>query len=389
MDGLADRSRANTRPVRKVDLTTKREIKRLQENPELGAWRVHAALKQLGIHVSPATCGRIMAENRRLYGLGTPPHTPKEPKEHPYKAQYRHHIWSVDVRYIEQHQIKTIKGPLYIISILDNFSRAILASNVCQRQDETAYLLVLLAAILQHGSPTILVSDSGAIFKTKQALQIYELLEIRKEQIHKRQSWENLLEANFNIQRRLADYHFAQVTSWEEARRVHEDWMTAHNEQPHWAHRHREDGRHSPAEVLNHEQGKLWPRERLHRVFFTRRFERALDRLGYVRFRNYLLYGEEGLARKSAMLWLYGRTLTVEFANTPLTQYTVSFQPDKKRFRTVSLLHRFETQYRSPQLSLWSPAEVIWLPALRLPEYAPRKRPADNKARVFQLVLFT
>lgn len=56
---------------------------------------MHAALKQIGIQVSPATCGRIMAENRRLYGLGKQPKEKKEPKEHPYKAQYRHHIWSV------------------------------------------------------------------------------------------------------------------------------------------------------------------------------------------------------------------------------------------------------------------------------------------------------
>jgi transposase len=153
VDGLADKSHANTRPVRKVDLATKQAVYKLQENPELGAFRIHAALKQLGIHVSPATCGRLLAENRHLYGLGKPKQAPKEPREHPYKAQYRHHIWSVDVRYIEHHQIAILKGPFYIISILDNFSRAILASNVCQRQDETAYLLVLLAAILWLPNP--------------------------------------------------------------------------------------------------------------------------------------------------------------------------------------------------------------------------------------------
>lgn len=67
--GIEPKSSANTRPVRKVDLAAKQAILKLQENPELGAWRMHAALKQRGWSISPTTCGRIMAENRQLYGL--------------------------------------------------------------------------------------------------------------------------------------------------------------------------------------------------------------------------------------------------------------------------------------------------------------------------------
>jgi len=95
---------------------------------------------------------------------------------------------SYHVRYIEQHQIDGLKRPFYIISILDNFSRAILASNVCQRQDELSYLLILSEAILKHGSPDLLVSDSGGIFVSKQAKFIYARLHIQKEQIHKKQA---------------------------------------------------------------------------------------------------------------------------------------------------------------------------------------------------------
>jgi hypothetical protein len=72
VEGLEDKSRANTRRVRKVTLATKRRIRQLQENPELGAFRIQAALRREGIHLSQATCGRILAENRALYGLGKP-----------------------------------------------------------------------------------------------------------------------------------------------------------------------------------------------------------------------------------------------------------------------------------------------------------------------------
>jgi hypothetical protein len=49
-----------------------------------------------------------------------------------------------------------------------------------------ADLLSLVAAPARIG--TLLVSGNGAIFKSKQAMQIYDALEIRKEQIHQQQS---------------------------------------------------------------------------------------------------------------------------------------------------------------------------------------------------------
>ncbi len=121
------------------------------------------------------------------------------------------------------------KGSFYVISVLENFSRAILVSDVFQRQDLTAYLVILYAAIQQHGCPAILISDSGAIFRAKQAQAIYEALEIERRQIYKKQAWENLIETQFNLQRRLADHHFAQVASWQGAKDVRARWMSEHN----------------------------------------------------------------------------------------------------------------------------------------------------------------
>jgi hypothetical protein len=60
-------------------------------------------------------------------------------------------------------------GNIYAITILENYSRAILASAVSCTQDETAYLMVLYAAIRQHGCPEAIVSDGGGVFKAQQA----------------------------------------------------------------------------------------------------------------------------------------------------------------------------------------------------------------------------
>ena len=383
--GLEDKSRAPKSPARKVTLEMMHEVKKLQRNPELGEWRIYAALKMLGIHLSPRTCGRILALNRSLYGLKIPRKAPQEAKPHPYKAAYRHHIWSVDLRYIEKHRLGDDK-PVYIISILDNFSRAILASGISRTQNLTDYFIVLFAAIRQHGAPTMLVSDSGSIFKAKQAMSIYESLGIQKEQIEKRQSWQNLIESQFNIQRRLADFDFAQDATWTQILATHAKWVADHNYQPHYAHKDRQDGRLSPAEVLGWVRGKMRTTEELHRIFYETRHFRHLNKAGFLKFRHWRIYGEYGLAKRQVVIWLYEEHLTVEFADAPLAQYQVEYQPNKKDFRQVTPTRLFETPYRSPQLSLWSAGEVTWHQVMR--ETPGSRRRKKREALIAQQLLF-
>jgi putative transposase len=87
--GLDAKPKTN-KGVRKVTLKVRNEIRKLQENPLLGEWRVHTALKRCGIEVSPATCGRIMAANRQLYGLEKPKRQPRAKLEMPFRASRRH-----------------------------------------------------------------------------------------------------------------------------------------------------------------------------------------------------------------------------------------------------------------------------------------------------------
>src|SRR5215213_5723218 len=233
--GLADRPLGPHHHARSVDLKAMAAIRRLQANPELGAFRIHAALAQLGIDLSPRTCGRILALHRDLGAplpAAAPPH---ETQPMPFAAVRRHQFWSVDVRYIEDHALGTGK-PAYVISILENFSRAILASAISPRQDLTAYLIVLRAAVEAHGAPEVLVSDGGGIFRATHAKAIYAALGIAKREIDQGQAWQNYIETHFTIMRRMADYHFARATSWAELQAVHDRFFADYNQQAHFAH---------------------------------------------------------------------------------------------------------------------------------------------------------
>ena len=241
---------------------------------------------------------------------------------------------------------------MYAITILENYSRAVLASALSRTQDLTAYLIVLFAAIRQHGSPAGLVSDGGSVFKAKQAREIYQRLGIAKHQIDKGQAWQSYIETAFNVQRRMADYEFAKATSWRELLAAHDRWVAEYNWQTHYAHRFRDDGRESPAEVLEWVYGEVWDEAALHYAFYATRFGRYLDKAGYVRFRHYRLYGEPGLERRRVAVWLYREQLTVEFNETFLAQYRVDYAPNKKHFRAVTNPQIYDTRYRSPQLPL-------------------------------------
>jgi hypothetical protein len=93
-------------------------------------------LPQIGIHLSQATCGRLLAKSRKLSGIEKkPPPAPRPKLEMPCKARFRQEIWSVDVRYIEEHNLG-FPETIYLISVLENYSRARFSSKISRMQNQ-------------------------------------------------------------------------------------------------------------------------------------------------------------------------------------------------------------------------------------------------------------
>lgn len=214
---------------------------------------------------------------------------------------------------------------------------------------------------------------------------------IAKETIEKRKPWQNYVETTFKIQKRMADYYFARAESWEELVAAHDRWVEQYNTQRHWAHRHRKDGKKSPAEVLGFLTSVRHRPEDLERAFFSTRFTRVLDASGYARIRHWRIYAEEGLARREVALWLGPEVLTVEYAGEPLARYEVEYSARTKNLRGVKRPRLFETGHKrgSPQPRLFELAvlgENGWLKALKMDGYSPR---TGRHRRALQLALFS
>ena len=72
---------------------------------------------------------------------GVPPPKGRAPNTHKemlFKAGSRHEFRSVDVRYIEEHGLG-FPEPLYMMSILENYGRALLASKISRTQNQWEY----------------------------------------------------------------------------------------------------------------------------------------------------------------------------------------------------------------------------------------------------------
>lgn len=324
VEGLEDRPNTGG-GVWKADLKAYVAVRRIQENPALGAFRVRAALAREGIRISVRTVGRILAVNRRIYGLGKPKGPAKEKKEMPFGAERRHQFWSADVRHLDVADEELVGSRAYAVTILDNYSRAVVASSISPTQDLPTLLAVLHRAVERHGPQEALVTDSGSVFRSNRARTVYEALGIEKHEIEKGRPWQSYLETAFNVQRRMADWHFAKAESWPELHAAHVRWVEEYNAQYHAAHEGCPDGKRSPAEVLGVlGEARLLPAD-LDRAFFAEHFTRVLDASGYAVWKRWRVYGEEGLAGREAALWLREKALTVEHAGEPLSRYAVEF----------------------------------------------------------------
>jgi transposase InsO family protein len=165
---------------------------------------------------SERTVGRAMAINRQFHGA--PPSwvsdkkvddANHEGKQLPYQPLYRHHYWFIDIRYLVQRAGNWV----YSICILEGYSRKILAGMASSYQDEIAVLQILAAALAEYGCPAGLVSDNGAVFDAAVYKALLAALGIERCRIEKGKPWENLIEAQFKIQLRLADYKFEQAAT--------------------------------------------------------------------------------------------------------------------------------------------------------------------------------
>jgi transposase InsO family protein len=145
----------------------------------------------------------------------------------------------------------------------------------CEHQDAVAVLQLTSAAIAEYGRPDGMVSDNGSVFTSEAYEGLLRTLGIEVRHIEKGKPWQNLIEAQFKVELRLADARFEQATPLEEIQEQHAAFVELFNTTPHWAHREREDGLRTPVDVLRWVRGPDVDQDTLQRAL--RRLQWELD----------------------------------------------------------------------------------------------------------------
>ncbi|HNT24000.1 MAG TPA: IS3 family transposase, partial [Anaerolineales bacterium] len=133
--------------------------------PFYGSRKITVVLNQEEIAVSRPTVQRYMRE-MCISGIAPGPNTSKPAPEHkiyPYllrhiSASYPNHVWGIDITYV-----RLRSGWMYLVAVLDWFSRFVVAWEL----DQTLELPFVLNAVdraLQQATPTIWNSDQGSHF---------------------------------------------------------------------------------------------------------------------------------------------------------------------------------------------------------------------------------
>jgi transposase InsO family protein len=298
-EGLEDhRRRPPEHPANQLSLPFFKEVLDLQhEYPRAGRFRIHGLLEQQRQAPTPSerTVGRAMAINRQLHGAPGPWQSARDEQPAqvsllhlPYRPEYPHHLWFTDMRSLVQLEGRWV----YSICIIEGYSRKILAGMASPHHDLTAVLQLLSAALAAYGCPQALVSDNGSVFTAGDYLAILRALEIEPLHIEKGKPWQNLIEAQFKVQLRLADWKFAQAQTFGEVQNQHAAFIDTFNSTSHWAHRQRDDGSRTPGDVLGWLRGRRVEPKQLRELFGHTGFLRTVNRYGFVSVQRFSLYAE-------------------------------------------------------------------------------------------------
>jgi putative transposase len=126
--------------------------------PSFGKQRLANVLYHQGVLISPNTVQRIV----RKEAPSAPPVPCPRRRWHAFEALAPHVMWAMDICYLYTN--KQDGFDRYLMTILDDHSRTVIASGLSERQTVSAVVEVLKAAVLTYGVPRQLVCDQGSQF---------------------------------------------------------------------------------------------------------------------------------------------------------------------------------------------------------------------------------
>ena len=351
LESLADKSRAPHTTVRKAWLPVMVDIYHLQKrHPDAGGFRIWSLR---GKHdLSVRTIERIMAINRRVYKdiPGTAPQRASKaaPQPHPFKATAAHEYWFIDGRMMD---FALAGHRWWSLIILDGYSRTMLAGAVAPSEASWVALTVLYTACRRYGVPEHMISDSGGAFISDAFEGVCTRLGIDHQTIvsTEGQSYMNLMETHFNIQRRVYDYQFSLTRTPREFEEAHQRFLELYNTTAHQGLLKAHFASPIPLHVLGETTGRLYTPQELEHKFAHALFPRTTNRYGCVTLHSYHFYVDQGLPQKQVLLCVYGQDLRAVFDNVLLADYHCHYDLRAGKVKDIRVDRFYPSPFASRQ----------------------------------------
>ena len=185
---LMDVSRSTMyyKPVVPVPDTEELEIKRRidklhMKHPFMGSRSLRDQIRSKGYKINRKRIQRLMNE-MNIHSVAPKPNTSRPGKQHkiyPYllnklKIDYSNHVWATDITYIPM-----AKGFLYLVAIMDWYSRKVLSWRLSNSMDTTFCIDALNEALAKYGRPNIFNTDQGSQFTSEDFTDILQSSEIK------------------------------------------------------------------------------------------------------------------------------------------------------------------------------------------------------------------
>ena len=170
------------KPTSTEDLALMRRIDELHlDFPFAGSWMLRDLLRNEGQSVGRKRIRRLMRQ-MGIEALYRKPNTSHRHPAHPVypyllrnlSIERSNHVWATDITYIPMR-----RGFVYLVAIVDWYSRRVLAWRLSNTLTTDFCIEALQEAILRYGTPEIFNTDQGSQFTSAEFTSVLKQHEVR------------------------------------------------------------------------------------------------------------------------------------------------------------------------------------------------------------------
>jgi putative transposase len=210
--------------------------KQFLETPYYGARQMARYLRRQGYWVNRKRVQRLM-QKMGLMAIYQKPNTSKPHPEHtiyPYllrgiEIQEPNQVWCADVTYIPMR-----KGFLYLVAVMDWYSRKVLSWRLSNTLDTDFCVEALKEALSRYGRPLIFNTDQGSQFTSMSFTQLLKDADVQISMDSKGRWMDNIMIERLWRSMKYECIYLHAFETGSEVRRGIEKWMRQYNEnRPH------------------------------------------------------------------------------------------------------------------------------------------------------------